>query len=79
MPEISTGDQLFNDNIMSYRVYIAPLYEETPHWWKTLLENHFNIHRVIEKYGGKINRDRGFVDYIEFESEAHFTFFLLSI
>ena len=76
---------------MTFKVELHPEYDYCPQWWKQLC-SHYNhlksdvetdnaIRSYITANGGTIqlDEDGDCIEYIEFPSEAHFTWFLLKI
>ena len=79
---------------MTFKVELSPNYDYCPIWWKQLCSNYSSITEYAEmeneinsfiiENGGLIHFEDdelsdGYIDYIEFPSEAHFTWFLLKI
>ena len=78
---------------MTHRVHLPDTYDYCPQWWKTLCEKipydedegYDHIQRIqnfIREHGGSIKTDEDdpeTIEFIDFESEAHYTWFLLNI
>jgi hypothetical protein len=76
---------------MTYKVELSPNYFDCPQWWKQLCSKYSSISEdelsddTIRSYiienGGTIHPDKDcdIIEYIEFNSEAHFHWFLLKI
>ena len=77
---------------MTHRVHLPDRYDYCPQWWKTLCEKipydddyDYHIRQIqnfIREHGGSIKTDEDdpeTIEFIDFESEAHYTWFLLNI
>lgn len=78
---------------MTFKVELHPDYDNCPLWWKQLCSNYNHIQAYKDKddairsciveNGGIIHlvekKQYQYIEYIEFPSEAHFTWFLLKI
>jgi hypothetical protein len=65
---------------MTYKVELPKLFKDRPIWWQDAIRKH-GINWIEDNCNGLIRNVGRYtrVDSIVFESEAHFTFFLLSI
>ena len=76
---------------MTHRIHLPDTYDYCPQWWKTLCEkmpyteeyDHIQqIQNFIREHGGTITHDEDdpeTIEFIDFESEAQYTWFLLNI
>jgi hypothetical protein len=64
---------------MTYKIDLPIFWNECPSWWQDAITKHGAS--WVEDNGGRIIRHKNMFPptAVEFESEEHFTFFLLSI
>jgi hypothetical protein len=68
---------------MTYRVELPELLKDCPNWWK-FLRHKYDIAEdrdkfIADNYGTVYRICDGIIEYIEFPSEEHFSWFLLKL